>query len=505
MDITEQYESILESEELIKRLDASEYSILPSIWAEPLMNASLEDAKEELLNYPDVFKREPYQMYRRFQALFRCHYDLLVNVHPLTSVGKERIIEWRKAVDDYEALSGSKYPLVTTVTEDSVHLISHLIPKEFTELIGNNKRHILCATRYKPTDEEVKSYVEFALKEREAVEKGEEVDYTSFTQRTDHGGVVPAGVLCFKTEDTEDGITVHIEWLYVAKEHRNAGLCNALMYEMLHILKDMPIEAVIMDVDQSLMVSDGEPHVSTEPTTALFKEAGVEIEEEEFDPEKEFSPLVHFISNFKFESGPMPENAVHIKLSDVHMLTKMLMVPKKAKEIHPLSELDDLSFKRIVSRLIISNPGVWDEQLPYVGKGRFDQNLSFYYEDDEEIAGIVLTRKNYENDLVVELIMATKSEEKICEMLLNRTISESYISYPPETNLIIPIHHETVLNIMESHVDNMYYRMGAKAALIRPTSDITTEEWDELVESLQVLSSEELIELSRDLSDGALQ
>ncbi len=102
MDITEQYESILESEELIKCLDASEYSILPSIWAEPLMNASLEDAKEELLNYPDVFKREPYQMYRRFQALFRCHYDLLVNVHPLTSVGKERIINWRKAVDDIE-------------------------------------------------------------------------------------------------------------------------------------------------------------------------------------------------------------------------------------------------------------------------------------------------------------------------------------------------------------------------------------------------------------------
>ncbi len=38
----------------------------------------------------------------------------------------------------------------------------------------------------------------------------------------------------------------------------------------------------------------------------------------------------------------------------------MLMVPKKAKEIHPLSELDDLSFKKIVSKLIISNPGVWD-------------------------------------------------------------------------------------------------------------------------------------------------
>ncbi len=69
------------------------------------------------------------------------------------------------------------------------------------------------------------------------------------------------------------------------------------MYEMLYILKDMQIEAVIMDVDQSLLVSDGEPHISTVPTTALFKEAGVEVEEDgEFDPEKEFSPLVHFVS-----------------------------------------------------------------------------------------------------------------------------------------------------------------------------------------------------------------
>ncbi|MCR5467319.1 MAG: GNAT family N-acetyltransferase [Lachnospiraceae bacterium] len=499
MDIIEQYENIVDSKETHDLFYDLDLSPVYAMYAEPVMEKLLADAHKEMDAYPRNFKNEPYQMYRRYLALFKMHYDLLANVHPLTSIGKERIENWRKTVDEYEALSDSKYPLIATVTKNTAHLVKHLIPREYLELIENPKRHVLCAMSYKPTDEEVKSYVDFVLKENEGT-----VDFESFSPTEKRGGVVPAGVLSFVEDDGKDGKTIRLEWLYVAPERRNMGLCNALYYEMLYILRDTDFEAIVATMDQRLLSGDGEKHEPVEPTTALLRAAGIAPEDREFDPKNEYAPLVHFITNMKFQAEPITERELVFTTSNIRMTSEVLKEAKK-HDLHSLWELDDLTFRKLTSKILFNRTGVYDNQIPFVGRKRYDADISVFYEENAEIKGILLARQDYRGRILVEMEFGDKPEEAICRKLFTRFMIEVLKKYEGKPQLVVPISEEVLLNVSEQLLINPKYNVAAGIALIRPENDISSEEWNEAVQALQNLSAEELEKLSNALTDVTLE
>ena len=82
-------------------------------------------------------------------------------------------------------------------------------------------------------------------------------------------------------------------------------------------------------------------------------------------------------------------------------------------------------------------------------------------------------------------------------------ISEALTKYDKNTHFVVPVRHDIIVRLMENLVDDMYYRVGARAVLIRPQVDVSVEEWEELVNKLQDLSPEQLRELSMEAAKEA--
>ncbi|MBR1861725.1 MAG: GNAT family N-acetyltransferase [Lachnospiraceae bacterium] len=511
MNFEEQYEKIINDKETVKEFDGTNFSPIPAILAEDYMKDELNDIHDELMGYPEEFKKEPYQMYRRYNAYLNMHFALIENVHPLTSIGMERIERWRRSVDEYEALSGGAIPLIATVTSGSEDIVKSLIPREILELIDNPGRHILAALKYFPSDEEAKSYVDFALKERKAYEKAEEtgeeprIDYTAFKKSRKKGVIKPVGVLSFTLEEDGGTTQADIEWLYVKPEERNHGAANALMAEMLYALKDKNIEAVTMSIDEEQLAADGEPSSFIEPTTELFRKAGIETEDEQedFEPENEFAPIIHFLTSWKFEGMPVPEENIRTRLSDVN-------IPGTAKKIaqsgavEALGKLSDIDFKRTVQGYVNKNPGIYDARLPYAGKERYDTDISCYYKEKGKITGILLARKNYRREIYVDMIQTDVLSVEHFFGMLGFMILSAQKKYSMDTTLIVPVRQEHIVNVFEKLVPELKYRVCVRSALIRPDFDITSEEWEEMREGLKELDDAQIAELTKAAAENAL-
>lgn len=483
-----------------------------------MLDEILVEVGEELNGYPKSFKKEGYQMYRRYRACFGLHYAMIANVHPLWSVGKDRIATWREAVDRYEALSGRTHPLVAVASKDTAYMIEHLIPKEFLDLMGNPRRYMLVAMRYVPSQEEIDSYVDFVIREMNESPKdkngdilgdiGSSIDYESFKPSRKKGGVVPAGVLSFVIDEIDGDPVARIEWLYVAKRHRNLGMANALMTKMLYILKDIKGLTVLADLPQSLIEADGEPHVGSEPADEGLRAAGFPMEEEkeeEFEAKAELPPIVHFFTNWKFEGGLIPEEAVRVKISSIEADKRKLVAAMDYPKIHTLDELDDDSYRMTLNRLMKLYPNMYDRELTYVDRGRFERDLSCFFKGERgETEGLCLVYIDRAGNIVIEMAQTLTDDERVFSIMLHYVIAMAKGKYMNTTNLIIPLRQERMVKALESIVPSVTYRTMLRAALIEPADDITTEEWESVTDELAKIGNDDLYELAKALTEDAL-
>lgn len=415
---------------------------------------------------------------------------------------------YRMQIDgkNYEDRYDGAYPIVTTVTPDSAQLVAHLIPQEYLELIDSDNRFIIAAMRYIPSEEEKESHVAFTVKALKAVSDGGEdaVDYHALTPTKTRGGVEPGGgVLSFVLEEVDGEPIVRIEWLYVDPKHRNCGLVNVLMMQMLYMLRDYHPAAVVADIDQDALVGDGEPRpVSDTDDEPILKTFNVSLYDEDYDPQKDFSPLVYFLTSWKFEAEVRMGDEAYFRISDLQMPDKDPAQRWKPKSIRNLSETE---LQQLVERIVGRNAGHYDAAHPEAGSMRYDQDVSCYIMENGEAAGLLLARKNYKGELVFDMVSAVDPTEEKLAGMLSYALYGAAAKYGRDTLVSTPIHQEMTLDLFERYTREPGYRVNVSAALIEPVADITTEEWDAFVDALQGASDEDLQELAKDLGAAAIE
>ena len=475
---------------------------LPALAAEPLIKEDIRATREGLYFLRDRLKQEPYRMNTEYRGYLEMITALVANTHPLLSVGKERTAQWEEAADEYEALSGGACPLAVRITKESAHTVSHLIPREYLDLIENENRYILAAMRYMPSEEERAVYREYVRKTLTAYinETGDETDDSAFAGVQNAGDLVPAGVLSFVLDYDEGTPIARVEWLYVAPEHRNRRLADLLMTRMLSMLSDYAPEAIIANIDQDHISGSGEPRPRFDPDLEpVLLELGFQEDEDEedYDPEKDFPPLVHFLVKWKFAIQYRTEDEAFFKISDLKLPEN---ARKKTKEPEPIKGLDENKLRAAMRKFIEKQPERYDSQLSETDMSRFDPDISVFTAEGGEVDGLLLARKNHMGYIVFDMFCTKDGLEDSMMDLLSCVKGLITEKYGEDAVVCTPFHQELELKLFEDCVPSLKYRLNAAAVMIKPSADVTTEEWDSFVEALQELSPEDMQELSRELS-----
>ncbi len=184
------------------------------------MRKEVEDDLESGISYGDELRA----LYR---SLFKTHYELLKLSNPQWTVGKTRLVEWRRDVDRLEEIA-KDYSYVTRISKKSAHLAKNVLPKKIADRLDDENMIALAAIR-------------------------------SFEDKR-----YAAGCIVYHLEESvKDKQTVFVDWLYVAEQFRNDDVANSLMAQMFLQLADTKVDAVFFDYDAS--------EVETQPVLNLLR------------------------------------------------------------------------------------------------------------------------------------------------------------------------------------------------------------------------------------------
>ena len=118
MDINAFTQSFMESDPVQKTISET-FALDPTeaIKSSYILDEVMEEKRQELASLDEATKASPWLTFRSYMEYFRMYYAYIGMVHPMLSVGRDRIIQWRRAVDQYEKLFDGYFPYVSLVTE----------------------------------------------------------------------------------------------------------------------------------------------------------------------------------------------------------------------------------------------------------------------------------------------------------------------------------------------------------------------------------------------------
>lgn len=185
-----------------------------------VMREEVEDDLDNGLTYGDELRA-------LYKSLFKTHYELLKLCNPQWSVGKMRLIEWRKDVDRLEEIAKG-YAYITEITKESADLAKKVLPQQLVYRLGDERIKALASIR--TVDD--KMYV--------------------------------AGCIVYHLEESVMGKdAVYVDWLYVEERFRNDDVANSLMAQMFLRLAGTEVSAVYFDYDVN--------EVETAPVARLLR------------------------------------------------------------------------------------------------------------------------------------------------------------------------------------------------------------------------------------------
>lgn len=131
-------------------------------------------------------------------------------------------------------------------------------------------------------------------------------------------------------------------------------------------------------------------------------------------------------------------------VATVGELGQLFFAQKKTPPyILSLKKTDEYSYKRgIVNCLIFDRVGLL-EDLPYLPKNWFDEDVSSCTMTDQKINGFLLVHALPSNQLMVDLLFASGGDNrKHLLLMIRRSIRAAVKKYPPETPVILRRHNE---------------------------------------------------------------
>ena len=155
--------------------------------------------------------------------------------------------------------------------------------------------------------------------------------------------------------------------------------------------------------------------------------------------------------------------------------------------IKPLSEAEDRFFGAMIAGLDIDgNRGIC-EDLPFLPRDFFDNEVSCYYEDDEEVYAVSLVHKRPSGKIELDLIYSQDNNQDNLLNIMKQTVFYADEKYDPATKFVIDGRDERALEISKKlfpKAKGIKVFEGIRKEELPEREEIDTryyneEEWDE--------------------------
>ena len=155
--------------------------------------------------------------------------------------------------------------------------------------------------------------------------------------------------------------------------------------------------------------------------------------------------------------------------------------------IKPLSQAEDRFFSSMIAELDFEGyHGICDDLL-FLPREFFDNDVSCYYEDDEEVYAIVLVHEKPSGKIVLDLLHSHDEDPNTLIHIMKKTVMLAEAKYDPATEFLIDRHDKRSLlmcqKLFPKETGEMVYE-GMRKENIPQSEEIDTrfyneEEWDE--------------------------
>ena len=260
-------------------------------------------------------------------------------------------------------------------------------------------------------------------------------------------------------ELTEDNVEEYMEYL----SEDVAENIGRTFYSGLVATDDLesPVGGIIWRYKNMLSDSDKESHIEwlqaedQESFDGLFDKYDREVKQEGIVrsffclPAKTSQDLKKMLKERGFTVKLMDGDIITAKLSEIADISAFSKI-SISDAIMPLRSATQRGFSAAVSRTLVQGHYGTCEDLAYLPRLYFENDVSCYAEIDGQIVGMLLLHRTPSEQLEVVLMHVTGKESvKLLPQMIKQAVESAYESYEPDTRIIINRHDYASLALGE--------------------------------------------------------
>jgi hypothetical protein len=260
-------------------------------------------------------------------------------------------------------------------------------------------------------------------------------------------------------ELTEDNVEEYMEYL----SEDVAENIGRTFYSGLVATDDLesPVGGIIWRYKNMLNDSDKESHIEwlqaedQESFDGLFDKYDREVKQEGIVrsffclPAKTSQDLKKMLKERGFTVNLMEGDSITAKLSEIADISAFSKI-SISDAIMPLRSATQRGFSAAVSRTLVQGHYGTCEDLAYLPRLYFENDVSCYAEIDGQIVGMLLLHRTPSEQLEVVLMHVTGKESvKLLPQMIKQAVESAYESYEPDTRIIINRHDYASLALGE--------------------------------------------------------
>ena len=222
-----------------------------------------------------------------------------------------------------------------------------------------------------------------------------------------------------------------------------------------------PVAGMVWEVRNLMLDSDNESSIiwlridSDDAADALFEEYSSMIRDDDVVqsnfslPARTAAAETKALERAGFTVKFMEGDLIKARLSEIAELPLLKKI-RPADSIRPLKTITQRGFVAGIKRFVAKGLYGICQDLPYLSRTYFENDISCYSEDDGEINGLLLFHLNPSGGLVVVIMGAIGSNYgKILPQLIKQSVTNAAEFYSPDTEIWIDRHNYASLALSE--------------------------------------------------------
>ena len=222
-----------------------------------------------------------------------------------------------------------------------------------------------------------------------------------------------------------------------------------------------PIAGMVWDVRNMMREADNESHISflkideEAAGELLFEEYQTQVREDDVVkttfslPARSTTREQQALKNAGFSVNFMEGDLIKARLSEIKELAFIKKV-KVSDDIHSLKTMTQRGFNTAIRSFVAKGLFGICEDLPYLPRTYFENDVSCYSEADGQVNGIFLFHKNASDGLMIVVLAAIGSDfGKILPQMMKFSVLNASEIYSDETEIWIDRHNYASLALSE--------------------------------------------------------